>query len=345
MKKQGINGMTLEELKTYMKELGEQGFRGEQVFNFFHANKGKDLNEAKTLSKNLRERLLEEAELDEIEIYERFQSEIDDTKKYLFSLQDGNIIESVAMEYKHGTSICISTQVGCKMGCTFCASTKGGLIRNLTSAEMLNQIYEIERDLGHDISNVVLMGSGEPLDNYEETLRFIDIITDEKGHNLSVRNITLSTCGLVPKIYELAEEKLPITLAISLHSAFDENRKEIMPIAQKYSIEELMEACRHYVEKTGRRITFEYTLIEGVNDSKKDAEKLGKIFKGLNMHLNLIPLNPIKEYNKEVPSSRNVQEFKNMLENKNIRTTIRREMGQDISASCGQLRRSVLGDN
>lgn len=345
MNKKEINGMPLEELKVYMKEIGEQAFRGEQVFNFLHANKGKDINKANTLSKNLREKLLEKSKINKIDIYKKFESEIDNTKKYLFELEDRNIIESVSMEYKHGTSVCISTQIGCKMGCSFCASTKDGLIRNLTSAEMLNQVYEIERDLEHDVSNIVLMGSGEPLDNYEETLKFIDIITDEKGHNLSVRNITLSTCGVVPEIYKLAEEKLPITLAISLHSAFDENRQEIMPIAKKHSIQELMEACRYYVEKTGRRITFEYTLIQGVNDRKKDAEKLSKLFKGLNMHLNLIPLNPIKEYNKEVPSNRDVEEFKELLEKRNIRTTIRREMGQDISASCGQLRISVLENN
>lgn len=345
MKNKEINGMKLEELREYMSELGEQAFRGEQVFNFFHANKGVNIECANTLSKKLREKITKESHVNKIKIYKKYESKIDNTKKYLFQLEDENIIESVLMEYKHGRSVCISTQVGCKMGCSFCASTKGGLIRNLTTAEMLNQVYEIERDINSEVSNIVLMGSGEPLDNYEETLNFIKIITDEKGHDLSMRNITLSTCGVVPMIDKLAEEELSITLAISLHSAFDEKRQEIMPIAKKYSINELIQACRRYVERTGRRITFEYTLIEGVNDSVEDAEKLGELFKGLNMHLNLIPLNPIKEYNGEVASIRNIEKFKRILDNKNIRTTIRREMGQDISASCGQLRRSVLGDN
>ena len=245
------------------------------------------------------------------------------------------------MEYKHGNTACISTQVGCKMGCEFCASTKEGLIRNLTTAEMLNQIYMMEKNTNKTISNIVLMGSGEPLDNYNNTLKFINIIHDEKGHNTSLRNITLSTCGVVPKIYDLAKENLPITLSISLHSPFDESRASMMPIARKYKIKDLMDACRFYGDSTNRRLTFEYTLIENVNDSEKDVIELAKILKGINAHVNIIPLNPIKEYLNDRPNRESVEKFQQRLVNRNIPATIRREMGSDISASCGQLRRSI----
>lgn len=341
MEKIELNSLTLEEVKEYMVNLGEPAFRGEQIFSFFHRNNKYCLNELNLLPKKLRDNLQTNTKVNKVEIFRRYSSKIDNTKKYLFLLEDMNIIESVAMEYSHGISVCISTQVGCKMGCAFCASTKEGLIRNLTPAEMVNQIYNIENDLGRKISNIVLMGSGEPLDNYDNTLKFIDIIHDEKGHNLSLRNITLSTCGVVPRIYDLAKKDLPITLSISLHSTFDDDRKKIMPIARKYSINELMEACKYYVERTKRRITFEYTLINGVNDRDKDIEKMIQLLKGMNCHVNLIPLNPIKEYSKDRPSRTNVERVKKILENNNITTTIRREMGSDISASCGQLRRSI----
>lgn len=231
------------------------------------------------------------------------------------------------------------------MGCSFCASTKEGLIRNLTPAEMLNQIYLAEKDLNIKISNIVLMGSGEPLDNYENTLKFIEIINHPKGHNISLRNITLSTCGIVPRIYDLAEENLPITLSISLHSPFDEDRKKIMPIARRYSIDELIEACRYYGNKTKRRITFEYTLIENVNDRDIDILELGRILKGMKCHINLIPLNPIREFNEDRPSGKNIERVQRELKKFDILITIRREMGGDISASCGQLRRSVTQEN
>lgn len=243
------------------------------------------------------------------------------------------------MEYKHGLTACISTQVGCKMGCSFCASTKEGLIRSLSPGEMVSQIYVIEKDLKDKITNIVLMGSGEPLDNYENTLKFLNIIHHEKGHNTSYRNITLSTCGIVPKIYELADEEIPITLSISLHSPFTEDRRRIMPIGNKYLIDDIMKACKYYNNKTKRRITMEYTLIEGVNDRKKDLDELIKILKGINCHVNLIPLNPIKEFNQERPSKINIENFEKGLTKANIPVTIRREMGGDINASCGQLRR------
>ena len=345
MKKIELNSLTLKESKNYMVEIGEKAFRGEQLFSFFNKNKGLNIMDLNLLPEKLRKELSETAEINKIEIYERFDSKKDKTKKYLYLLEDKNIIESVAMEYPHGNTACISTQVGCKMGCSFCASTKEGLLRNLTPAEMLNQIYMMEKDLGKNITNIVLMGSGEPLDNYDNTLKFINIINDEKGHNISLRNITLSTCGVVPKIYDLAKEDIPITLSISLHSPFDEDRKKIMPVARKYSIKELMDSCRYYVDKTKRRITFEYTLIENINDRDKDVAELVKILKGINCHVNIIPLNPIEEFEKTRPERRNVERFQKQLSKNNINATIRREMGGDISASCGQLRRSIIKEN
>ena len=339
-----LNSLSLEELQDFVVELGEKKFRAGQIFNFIHKNKGEDIGEIKTLSKDFRRVLEERALINNVEIFRKFESQLDGTKKYLYLLGDGNIIEAVAMEYKHGTSICISSQVGCRMGCSFCASTKEGLIRNLTAGEMLSEIYMIEKDLGHEISNIVLMGSGEPLDNYDNVVKFIRLIAAEEGHNLSLRNITLSTCGIVPRIYDLAEEALPITLAISLHSAFDKNRQEIMPVARKYSIAEIIEACRAYIDRTGRRITFEYTLIEGVNDSSEDLRELSRILRGINAHINLIPLNPIKEYGERNPSNNSVYKFRDGLVKNGLQATVRREMGRDISASCGQLRRSVLED-
>lgn len=341
MEKYELNSLTLEELKDYMVKLGEPAFRGEQLFSYFHRNKKYELEDLKLLPMTLRNELQEYSTVNKIKVFKKFNSKIDNTKKYLFQLEDMNIIESVAMEYNHGITACISTQVGCKMGCAFCASTKEGLIRNLTPAEMTNQIYMMENDLNNDISNIVLMGSGEPLDNYNNTLKFLNIIHDEKGHNISLRNITLSTCGVVPKIYDLARENIPITLSISLHSAFNDKRKKIMPIANRYPLEELIEACRYYVKQVNRRITFEYTLINGVNDSDRDINQLIKILNGIKCHINLIPLNPIQEYNKDRPDKAYIERVKIKLEKNGIPTTVRREMGGDISASCGQLRRSV----
>lgn len=340
-----LNSMRLDEIKDYMVKIGEKSFRGEQLFEAFNKHQILDIENIKVLPEALRIKLTQLNKVNYMSILKRFDSKVDDTKKYLYLLEDGNIVEGVAMEYEHGLSACISTQVGCKMACNFCASTKGGLIRNLTPAEMLNQIYLMEKDLGKSVSNIVLMGSGEPLDNYENTLSFINVIGDRKGHNISLRSITLSTCGVVPRIYDLANENIPITLSISLHSPFDEERIKIMPIAKRYGIHELMDACRHYEKQTNRRITFEYTLIEGVNDGIKEVMELGKILKGINGHINLIPLNPILEYNKDRPSRENVEKFQSMLKKYRIPVTIRREKGNDISASCGQLRRSYSEEN
>lgn len=342
MDKVNLNDLTLDETKSFIESIGEKSYRGEQIFSFINREKVTEIDDITVLSKKLRESLKEKSNIKKVEIFKKFNSELDDTRKYLFLLEDGNIIEGVIMHYKHGWSACISTQVGCKMGCSFCASTKDGIVRNLTAGEMAGQIYTMEKDIEDRISNIVLMGSGEPLDNYENVLSFFDIIHDEKGKNISFRNITLSTCGIVPKIYELAEENLPITLSISLHSPFQEEREKIMPITKKYSIDDLIEACRYYEGKTNRRITMEYTLIEDVNDDKKNADKLIEILKGLNVHVNLIPLNPIDEYKKGRPSNKSIKKFERMLLNGKLSTTIRREMGSDIDASCGQLRRRYI---
>lgn len=322
-----------------MESIGEKKYRAEQLFTYIHKNQGMKIEDVTVLSIELRDKLKDTSKINNVVIFKRFDSKVDNTKKYLFKLEDDNIIESVAMEYKHGITACISTQVGCKMGCNFCASTKDGLVRDLSAGEMASQIYMMEKDLGKDISNIVLMGSGEPLDNYSMTLKFLNIIHDEKGHNISYRNITLSTCGIVSKIYELADEQLPITLSISLHSPFDQDRKKIMPIANKYSIDEIMGACKYYDNKTRRRITIEYTLIEGVNDREKDFKKLIQIIRGINFHVNLIPLNPISEFKEDKSSNSSIETFKRWLENSHVPVTVRREMGGDIDASCGQLRR------
>jgi 23S rRNA (adenine2503-C2)-methyltransferase len=334
-----LNSFTIEELEEYMHSIGEQRYRAEQLFTYIHRNQGTNIENITVFSTGLRDKLKNISRINNMEIFKRFDSKVDNTKKYLFLLEDNNIIEGVAMEYKHGLTACISTQVGCKMGCSFCASTKGGLIRDLSAAEMVNQIYIMEKNLNNRISNIVLMGSGEPLDNYENTLKFLNIIHHEKGHNTSYRNITLSTCGIVPQIYKLADEGIPITLSISLHSPFDEDRKKIMPIGNKYSIHEIMKACKYYDNKTKRRITIEYTLIEGVNNREKDLYQLINILKDINCHVNLIPLNPIEEFSEGRPSKFSIEKFEKDLIKVNIPVTIRREMGGDINASCGQLRR------
>lgn len=337
-----LRSLNVEELKSLFIELGEKGFRGEQTFKWIHQKCISDIEDITVLSKSLKSKLKEKYTIDNLEIVKRYDSKIDNTKKYLFSLNDGNIIESVMMKYKHGVSVCLSTQVGCKMGCSFCASTKQGLIRNLAPSEILGQFYEIQKDINEKISNIVLMGSGEPLDNYENTIKFLNLIHSESGQNISYRNITLSTCGIVPKIYELADEKIPINLSISLHSPFDEERVKIMPISKRYTIEEILNACRYYIEKSNRRITFEYTLIDGVNDSESYALELSKLLRNMLAHVNLIPLNKIEEFKHIKSIDKSITHFKNILEKKGINTTIRREMGADINAACGQLRRDHL---
>ena len=307
-----------------------------------HVKLADDFDEMTNLSKNFRQKLKENCTLTALKKVEVQISKIDGTRKYLFALSDGNVVESVLMRYHHGNSVCISSQVGCKMGCRFCASTIGGWTRNLTAAEMLDQIYQIQKDSGERVSNVVVMGTGEPLDNYDSLLRFIRMLSDDKGLNISQRNITVSTCGIVPNIRRLAEDKLQITLALSLHGSNQEKRRSLMPVANKYELHEVLEACDYYFEKTGRRITFEYSLVHGVNDTPEDAKELMGILKDRNCHLNLIPVNPIKERNYEKPDKKSAENFKNKLEKNGINVTIRREMGSDIDGACGQLRRKTM---
>ena len=294
------------------------------------------------LSQSLRQRLEEMEPLTPLEPVEVQTSALDGTRKYLFRLGDGHVIESVWMKYHHGNSVCISSQVGCRMGCRFCASTIGGLTRNLTASEMLDQVYRIQELTGERVSNVVVMGTGEPLDNYDNLLRFLRILSDEAGQNISQRNITVSTCGIVPMIRRMADEKLGITLALSLHAPNDEKRRELMPIAYKYSLAEVIPACADYFAKTGRRLTFEYSLVGGKNDSEEDARELSRLIGDLNCHVNLIPVNPIKERNFVQSDKKVIEKFKNKLEKYRINVTIRREMGRDIDGACGQLRKSYL---
>ena len=291
------------------------------------------------LSISLREKLEEEYTFTALKMVRVQESALDGTRKYLFELGDGKLVESVWMKYHHGNSLCISSQVGCRMGCAFCASTIDGLERSLEPSEMLDQIYAVTLLTGERISNVVVMGIGEPLDNYENLLRFITLLTDENGLHISQRGITVSTCGLVREMRLLADEKFQITLALSLHAPTDEKRRKLMPIANRYSIEELMEACSYYFEKTGRRITFEYSLVKGANDGSEDAVLLAQLVRKLNCHVNLIPVNPVRERNFVQPDTKNVTAFKNKLEKYGINVTIRREMGRDIDGACGQLRR------
>ncbi len=340
-----IRSMTIQELKDVMENMGEKSFKAGQIFDWLHKKTVSGYEEMTNLSKALREKLQRDYPLYELEVLQVQTSKLDGTKKFLFRLKDGHVIESVWMQYQHGNSVCISSQVGCRMGCRFCASTIGGLTRNLTAAEMLMQIYRIQKLTKERVSHVVVMGTGEPLDNYDELLKFLNILTDEKGLHISQRNITVSTCGIVPKIYELADEKLQITLAISLHAPNDEKRKELMPVANRYSIPELLTACRYYFEQTGRRLTFEYSLVSQKNDSQQDADELAARIKGLNCHVNLIPVNPIKERNYVQSDKKDVEKFKNKLEKYGINVTIRREMGRDIDGACGQLRKSYLDQN
>ena len=342
MEKKDLKSMTLEELTEFVKELGEKPFRAKQLYQWMHVKLAESLDECTNLPKSLKEKLSEYSTYTSLKTVKMLESGIDGTRKYLFGLDDGNVIESVLMKYHHGNSVCISSQVGCRMGCRFCASTLDGLTRNLRPSEMLDQIYRIQRSTGERVSNVVVMGSGEPMDNYDNLIRFIRLLSDENGLNISQRNITVSTCGIVPKILKLAEEGLSITLALSLHAPNDEKRQELMPIANKYSMDEVLDACRNYFDKTGRRITFEYSLVAGVNDSEEDARQLAGRIKGINCHVNLIPVNPIKERSYVRSTRQAVENFKIKLEKYGINVTIRREMGSDIDGACGQLRKSYM---
>ena len=345
MEKKDIKSMTLPELEEEIVGMGEKRFRAGQIYGWMHGKLARGFGEMTNLSRELRKKCEERFSYTDLEVVRIQESGIDGTRKFLFGLSDGNVVESVWMKYKHGNSVCISSQVGCRMGCRFCASTLDGLERSLTVSEMLDQIYQVTRITGERVSNVVVMGTGEPLDNYENLIVFIRMLTDEKGLHISQRNVTVSTCGIVPKMRLLAEEGLQITLALSLHAATDEKRRKLMPIANRYGVDELMEACAYYFEKTGRRITFEYSLVGGVNDRDEDARQLAGLIGGLHGHVNLIPVNPVAERNFVESDKERVLAFKNKLEKYKINVTIRREMGRDIDGACGQLRKRFLEES
>lgn len=337
-----IKSQTLSELQKEMEELGEPKFRAKQLYGWIHEKLADSFDEMSNLSKSLREKLKNRYELTALEMVKVQKSKQDGTCKFLFRLPDGNVIESVLMKYHYGNSVCISSQAGCRMGCRFCASTLNGLERNLRASEMLDQVYQIQKWSKERVSNVVVMGTGEPFDNYDELLCFLQLLTGEGGLHISQRNITVSTCGIVPGIRRLADEKLQITLALSLHASNQEKRRKIMPVANKYELSEVLDACRYYFEQTGRRITFEYSLADGINDSREDAEELAALLKPLNCHVNLIPINPVRERDFVQPDDHTVTNFKNKLEKSGINVTIRREMGRDIDGACGQLRKSYM---
>lgn len=340
--KTDIKSLGLEELKEEFSSMGEKAFRAKQTYEWLHQKLVRGFDEMTNLSKDFREKCRERYAFTALEIVQVQESKLDGTRKYLFRLHDDNVVESVLMRYRHGNSVCISSQVGCRMGCKFCASTLEGMARNLMPSEMLDQIYAISVHTGERVSNVVVMGTGEPMDNYDNLLQFLRLLTDGNGLHISARNVTVSTCGIVPNMRKLAKEHLQITLALSLHAATDEKRRKLMPVANRYSIEELMEACKYYFEQTGRRITFEYSLVGGVNDTREDAEELIALAAPLNCHINLIPVNPIKERDFVQSDSSRIQAFKSRLEKNRINVTIRREMGRDIDGACGQLRRSFM---
>lgn len=330
-----------DELTEFLVKNGEKKFRAEQIFSWLH--KGvKSYDEMTNLSKASRDKLKEISYVSTLEIREKYVSKLDGTVKYLFELPDGNCIESVVMRYHHGLTICISSQVGCRMGCRFCASTIGGLYRNLTAGEILNQVIFAQKDMDERISNIVIMGIGEPMDNYDNVIKFLHNVNHEKGLNIGYRHITISSCGVVPKLYDLARENLPVTLTISLHAPNDKIRDEIMPVNHKYKIAELMKACREYINSTSRRLSFEYSLIHGVNDGEEHAAELAKLIKGLHAHVNLIPVNKVEERDFVQGSARDIRKFQEKLTELGVNATIRRELGSDISASCGQLRKKVL---
>lgn len=333
-----LKSFTLEELKEELKEGGFPAYRAGQLYRWLHVQLAEDPEEMTNLPAKLKQFLSENYTMTRLQVADRQISRLDGTQKFLFQLPDGETIESVFMKYKFGNSVCVSSQVGCRMGCRFCASTLDGLRRNLLPGEILEEIYTIHRVTGEKISHVVVMGTGEPLDNYENLLKFLRMLTDENGQNLSMRNVTVSTCGMVPRIYDLAREKLSITLALSLHATTDERRREIMPIANTYTISECMAACRYYFEETGRRVTFEYSLIKGVNDSLRDAKELAALAGSISAHINLIPVNPVRERDYEQPDLSAVQAFRAKLEKHGINVSIRRVLGRDIDGACGQLR-------
>ena len=340
-----IKSMNLAELTEFVASIGEKAFRAKQLYQWLHVKQVYAFDDMTNLSKAFCEKLDEVSFITDLKQEQVQISQIDGTRKYLFLLEDGNVIESVLMRYKHGNSVCISSQVGCRMGCRFCASTLDGLVRGLRPSEMIDQIYKIGQDIGERISNVVVMGTGEPMDNYDNLLKFITLLTDENGLNISQRNLTVSTCGIVPRMRQLADEKLSITLALSLHASNQKKRLELMPVANKYDIHDVIDACKYYFDQTGRRVTFEYSLVGGVNDTDEDARELSQLIHGMNCHVNLIPVNPIKERDYVQSNAAVIAAFKNKLEKNGINVTVRREMGRDIDGACGQLRKRYINEN
>ena len=339
-----ISSLSLSELEATLLDKGEKKFRAKQIYSWIHKSLVESFDEMTNINKDLRNKLGESYYISQPKIIKKLVSKIDGTVKYLFEFFDGNRVESVLMRYKYGISICVSTQAGCNMGCKFCASTKLGKARDLTAGEILGQIYKAQNDCGERISHVVLMGMGEPLDNFENVVRFLNMVSDSDGLNISGRNISLSTCGIVPKIFELSELDFKLTLSVSLHAPTDELRSSMMPINKKYPISALMDACRSYTKTTGRRISFEYTLIKGVNDSKEQAEKLCSLLKGMLCHVNLIPVNSIKDSEYEKSEKQSIEAFRSYIESKGISATVRRKLGDDINAACGQLRRESVNE-
>jgi len=336
-----LGDLTKAELKEYIEKTGQKAFRTGQIFSWVHSGI-ESVDEMTNIPISLRHKLSEDFEIFLPTVYRKLVSKLDGTVKYLFKLSDGNIIESVVMDYHHGKSICISSQVGCRMGCSFCASTLHGLERNLSPFEIEGQILRAQKDIGEKISNVVIMGIGEPFDNYDNIIKFLKNINDESGVNMGYRHITLSTCGLADRIRDFADEEIPINLAISLHAPTDEVRRNLMPVAKAFSLEKLMDACDYYFEKTHRRITFEYALVKGQNASFGEAKKLAELLRGKNCHVNLIPVNPVTERNNVRTNEKETRDFQKALESMGINATVRRELGADINASCGQLRNSEL---
>lgn len=341
MNKTNLKGYTLTQMEEFLKQMGEPAYRAKQIYKWIY--KGQTQFEKMTdLPKDLIGKLRDCAYISMINIYKKYESELDETVKYVFLLEDGNMVESVKMKYSFGTTACISSQVGCPMGCAFCASTEGGMVRNLSWGEMADEVLAIEKDSNEKVSRVVVMGSGEPLLNYEELIHFLKLMNSPLAFNISFRRLTVSTCGIVPMIIRLAKEGMPITLAVSLHAPNDDIRNSLMPVNKRYPILQLLDACKYYIMETKRRITFEYALISKINDTSKCAEELSNLLKDMLCHVNLIPLNPVegKHFERSTPSQ--VRRFEKILSNKGISTTVRREMGSDIEAACGQLRRSLL---
>ena len=341
-----LTGMTCGEITAWIREQGYPAFRGKQIFRWIH--QGADFSEMTNLPETMREKLKHEAVAQPVRIRLERKSPLDGTVKFLYELLDGNCVEGVLMRYKYGVSLCISTQVGCRMGCRFCASTLEGRVRDLTSGEMLGEILCANRYLASEnvrVSHVVLMGSGEPLDNYDHVIHFLRLLKEEDGIRLSLRNVSLSTCGIVPKMYALADENLPVTLCVSLHAPNDEIRRETMPIAYTWSIREILDACRNYIRKTGRRVIFEYALSDGVNAGEEQARELASILRGMQCHVNLIPLNTVEERNMKGITEDKVRRFLQILQENNISATRRREMGDDIEGACGQLRRKTINSS